>query len=149
MYSDYDSFKEFRGKTRIPVCSIYEKGDIRRRKTGEKYTDYKISFDASKKDWDDFKGQVKDVIEFLLKYQDDLKDLMKTHRVNHACLDFPLYSRLDDKIINQNDYLPSELISLAGSLNLSIGMSIYSKEIFDTDANQTPSPDSVPPSGEA
>jgi hypothetical protein len=46
-------------------------------------------------------------------------------------LDFPIYSRLDGEIVNQNDYLPSKLISLAGELGLSIGISIYSKEAFD------------------
>ena len=135
IYSDQDSFKKFERNTVIPVYSIQEKGDIRRKETGEKYTDYKISFDVSEKDWDDFTGQVNDAIEFLSQYHEEIKNLMNTHKITDAYLDFPLYSRLNSKVVNQNDHLPRELISLAGSLNIGIEMAIYSKEamkIFDS-----------------
>ncbi len=47
-----------------------------------------------------------------------------------AYLDFPLWSRLSDEIINQNDNLPRELIALAGELGLGIQMSIYAADAF-------------------
>ena len=46
-------------------------------------------------------------------------------------LDFPIYSRLNDEIVNQNDHLPRKLINLAGKLNIGIEMSIYSPDFMD------------------
>jgi hypothetical protein len=133
VYSNTNSFKSFKETTRIPVYSIYEKGDKQAKRKVHK--DFKISFDVSEKEWDDFKGQVQDAIDFLIKYRKDLKMLFKTHKITTAYLDFPIYSRLQGDIVNQNDHLPNELILLAGKLSLGIEISIYSKEAFDKDIN--------------
>ncbi len=129
IYSDTDSFKLFKKTTKIPVYSIHEKGENDRKK--QVYIDYRISFDVSDKEWDDFEGQVKDSILFLTKYNDDLERLFENYNINTAYLDFPLYSRLDGNIVNQNDHLPKELIALAGKLSLGIEMAIYSKAAFE------------------
>ena len=131
VYSDTKSFKSFEKTTRVPVYSIYEKGDRQAKRKVHK--DFKISFDISEKDWDDFEGQVQDAIIFLTKYRKDLKTLFKTHKVTTAYLDFPIYSRLQGDIVNQNDSLPKELILIAGKLSLGIEMSIYSKDAFGRD----------------
>ncbi len=94
---------------------------------------FKISLDISEKDWDDVEGQVQDAIIFLKKYQMELQTLFKTHKVSNAYLDFPIYSRLQGDIANQNDQLPSELILLAAKLSLGIEMAIYSKDAFNRD----------------
>src|SRR5690606_28313324 len=116
---------------KIPVYSSYDKGESKGR--SQIMTDYKISFDVSEKEWDDFEGQVEDTIIFLTKYFDDLEQLIKTHNITTAYLDFPIYSRLYGNIVNQNDHLPKELIQLAGKLSLGIEMAIYSKDAFDRD----------------
>lgn len=122
--------------TRIPVFSIYDKGE----KTGNKKrnirTNYRISFDVSDKDWDDLDGQIEDTILFLMKHYDELEQLTKTHNISTAYLDFPLYSRLNGDIVNQNDHLPKELIAIAGKLSLGIEMSIYSRDAFDSEGNK-------------
>lgn len=131
VYSDTDSFKLFEKTTKIPVYSLYDKDE--QQKKGR--TDYKISFDVSDKDWDDFEGQIKDTILFLTKHYDELEELFKTHNITTAYLDFPIYSRLYGDIVNQNDHLPKELIVLAGKLSLGIEMAIYSKDAFERDGD--------------
>jgi hypothetical protein len=131
VYSDFESFKTFAESTKIPVYSIYEKGDYKNKSKKIIYTNYRISFDVSEKEWDNLVGQIDDAIVFLEKNFDYLQELITTHNISEAYLDFPLYSRLDDNIVNQNDHIPSKLISLAGKLSLGIEMSIYSRNAFD------------------
>jgi hypothetical protein len=128
IYSDTNSFKSFAKTTKIPVYSVDDKGENKKRQT-----DYRISFDVSDKDWSDFEGQVQDCISFLAKHFEEIEQLFKTHKVTTAYLDFPIYSRLYGDIVNQNDNLPKELIVLAGKLSLGIEMAIYTKDAFGND----------------
>lgn len=59
------------------------------------------------------------------------KVFLSNSNVSAANLDFPIYSRLNENIINQNDKFPKELIILAGKLSLGIELSIYSRKVFD------------------
>lgn len=125
------SFQHFADATQVPVCSVREKGEFRSSKETEKYAEFGISLVVSDADWDAFPDQVIDAIEFLEMHFVELKKLVEDSEVEHAFLDFPIYSRLNDDIINQNDHLPRKLVSLAGKLNLGIEMSIYSEAAFD------------------
>lgn len=60
-----------------------------------------------------------------------LSDLLQSSSDIEAYLDFPLSVRLSDKIVNQNDHLPRELIILAGELRLGIEMAQYSRDSFE------------------
>jgi hypothetical protein len=131
VYSDDDSFKSFATTTKISVYSTYEKGDYKNEIKKIVREDYGISFDVSESEWDDLKGQIEDTILFLEKHFKELEILLSTHKISDAYLDFPIYSRLDENIVNQNDHLPKELIVLAGKLSLGIEMAIYSKDAFD------------------
>lgn len=131
VYSDNDSFKEFAETTSIPVYSMYEKGDCKSKLKEVVRTDYRISFDVSDREWDDIEGQIEEAILFIEKNFDELMVLMSTHSISKAYLDFPLYSRLDENIVNQNDHIPAKLIGLAGKLSLGIEMSIYSRNAFN------------------
>lgn len=124
VYSDTDSFKSFEETTRMPVYSRHEKGEKQR-------TDHRISFTVSDRSWDDIKAQIDDAFLFLKEHFDELDQLMKSHNVSTAYLDFPVYSRLNNDIVNQNDHFPKELISIAGKLSLGIEIAIYSKNAFD------------------
>jgi hypothetical protein len=126
VYSNIDSFRKFRERTRLPAYDSYEKGDERVKRI---QTDYRISFDVSDKEWDDFNGQVQDAIMFLKEYKKDLTELFNTHEISDAYLDFPLWSRLDKNIIIQNNHLPGELVSLAGELYIGIEIAIYNRRI--------------------
>jgi hypothetical protein len=133
VYSDSDSFKSFEKTTNIPVYSRYDKNEQLGNGENHVSTDYRISLDVSDKEWDDFQGQVKDAILFLTQHHEELELLFKTHNITTAYLDFPIYSRLNGDIVNQNDHLPKELIMIAGRLSLGIEMAIYSKDAFDKD----------------
>jgi hypothetical protein len=129
VYSNTNSFKEFANNTDIPLYSCFDKGESIT--TKQLCEEYRISFDISDREWDEFEGQVSDAILFLEKYTNQIKELFATHSITDACLDFPLWSRLDENIVNQNDYIPRELIKLAGELNIGIGMSIYAQNAFE------------------
>ena len=129
IYSETDSFKAFSDNANIPVYSCFDKGEAIT--TNRLSNEFRISFDVSEKEWDDFDGQVSDTILFLEKYYAQIKELFVKHSITDAYLDFPLWSRLDENIINQNDHIPRELIKLAGELNIGIEMAIYAKTAFD------------------
>ena len=130
-YSADRSFKKFEETTSIPVYSRVEKGEIRNQERGTCFNEFRISFDVSERDWDDFPGQVEDATAFLKRWEESLAKFCEEFRPDEFILDFPLYSRLTQEIVNQNDYLPRELIRLAGRLGLGIGISTYSRDAFE------------------
>jgi hypothetical protein len=125
MYSDTKSFKSFALSTSLPILSVFDKGEVRRKRQNKPLEHYQVSFDVSDKDWDQLKLQIVDAINFLESNFNALSKLKESHNVFDAYLDFPYSSRLCDGIVNQNDHLPKELISVAGRLNLGIEMSLY------------------------
>jgi hypothetical protein len=129
VYSDINSFKYFAEKTDLPIDSCNNKGDILIK--NEYFKQNRIVFDVSDKEWDNFKGQINDAILFLNKYKEQLKELFETHLIECAYLDFPLWSRLDGNIANQNEHIPQELIKIAGELNIGIEMAIYARDAFE------------------
>ena len=130
-FSRIHSFKQFAQATTMPVYSCVDKGEVRNEKRGTVHEEFRISFDVSEREWDDFPGQVEDAIRFLERWLPSLEKFKSEYRPDDLLLDFPLYSRLDSGVVNQNDTLPAGLITLAGRLGMSIGMSIYSKDAFE------------------
>jgi len=129
LFSDTTSFKSFAEFTAMPVYSCMEKGDLSG-KTGTVRKKHRISFDVSQKEWDDIQGQIEDAIAFLAKWEAELIALITSHDATDAYLDFPLYSRLNGNIVNQNDHLPKALVVLAGRIGLGIEMALYDKSAF-------------------
>ena len=129
IHSHKKSFKKFCETTNIPVFSVFDKGEVRSKtRICESFV---VSFDVSDAEWDSFSEQVDDAIKFLTVNFRDLKQLLSETLDADGYLDFPIYSRLNDTIANQNDHLPKKLINLAGKLNLGIEMSMYSADAFD------------------
>lgn len=131
VHSDTHSFKKFCETTKIPVYSVFDKDEFRNKSKTRKSKTFVISFDVSDADWGDFPAQVTDAIKFLTDNFSELEMLIAEVPDADGYLDFPLYSRLDDEVINQNDHLPKALVSLAGKLNLGIEMAIYSHEALE------------------
>jgi hypothetical protein len=79
-------------------------------------------------------GQVKDAIVFLQKHQSEIARLAGFPGVEGRTLDFGYHNR---NVFVQCDYLPPELLVLAGSLGVGIELSLYpapsdkSKEVND------------------
>lgn len=132
-YSKTVSFKSITDFSEAPIYSIKEKGDWRNSRKKEKLECYSLSLDASDAEWDEFPKMVQDVIEFLQKYNEDIRRIMALSNDVEGVLDFPVYSRLggEREVVNQNDNYPSELIMLAASNRLSIEHSIYDRSFFE------------------
>ncbi len=131
IHSKNHTFKNFCGTTKVPVYSVFDKGEYRNKSKTRKSESFVVSFDVSDAEWDDFPAQVNDAIKFLTVNFAELDKLINSIPDAEGYLDFPLYSRLNDEVVNQNDHLPKELIGLAGKLNLGIEMAIYSQEVFE------------------
>ena len=129
--SETKSFKGNPALERLPLYSIHEKGELRRKKTGELHKNYRVGLDVSDAEWDDFPQQVEDAIEFLSVRGDALKQLLDSFKDASACMDFPLWSRLSDEILMQSEKLPTKLVALASQFELSIELSYYQKPSFD------------------
>ena len=80
---------------------------------------------------DDFPGQVNDAIVFLEKWGPRIAKFQAKWTPDQLFLTFPLWSRLDSKIANQNDFFPGRLVSLAGALGIGIEISNYRVDTFD------------------
>ena len=131
IHSNNHTFKKFCETTKTPVYSVFDKGEYRNKNKTRKSETFVISFDVSDAEWDDFPTQAKDAIKFLTQHFSELNSLISGIPDANGYLDFPLYSRLNEEVVNQNDHLPKELISLAGKLNLGIEMATYSQEAFE------------------
>lgn len=130
-YSETKSFKDNPSLEQLPVYSIHDKGEVRRKRTGELYDNYSVSLDVSHAEWCEFRRQATDAIKFLKENREALAQLLRSTGDIEAYLDFPLWSRLSGEIVNQNDHLPRELIMLAGELGLGVEMSIYARDAFE------------------
>ncbi len=120
------SFGDFIEGSSLPIYRSHEKGDpgiIPRRPA---FADYGFSCKVSKKKFSDFKGQVKDAISFLNTNLHELTTLVEQYEIDNIRLDFPIENRMVKMdLASQCDYLPPELIKLAGNIGLGIEMSQY------------------------
>ncbi|MEZ9200026.1 hypothetical protein [Shewanella sp. 10N.286.54.B9] len=131
IHSKNHTFKKFCETTKVPVYSVFDKDEYRNKSKTRKSDSFVVSFDVSDAEWDDFPSQVNDAIKFLTANFSELDKLIGEIPDADGYLDFPLYSRLNEEVVNQNDHLPKELIRLAGKLGLGIEMAIYSQEAFE------------------
>jgi hypothetical protein len=81
-----------------------------------------VSFCASDADMGEFDLQVQDCIEFLNEFQAEISRMLRASDIEEAALDFGI--ELRDVAIH-SDYLPAELIKLAGHLGIGIELSHY------------------------
>ena len=131
IHSNNHTFKKFCETTIVPVYSVFDKDEYRNKSKTRKSDSFVVSFDVSDAEWDDFPAQVNDAIKFLTANFSELDKLISEIPDAEGYLDFPLYSRLNDEVVNQNDHLPKDLICLAGKLGLGIEMAIYSQDAFE------------------
>lgn len=93
---------------------------------GEKLTRSSISIQTSKADFNNLKKQIADTIRYLKRNKEKLSLIGATKGIEYAVLDFGIDLRIDrKKVLTQSDTFPSELLKLAGDLNLDIELSIY------------------------
>jgi hypothetical protein len=115
----------------IPILSVFDIGEFRDKGKKRICANYQATLDVSEKEWGDLSGQVEDTINFLKKHTPELKKIVEYIDDIDWSLDFPIYSILDDKWVTQGIKFPKELVSIAGELNIDIGMTLYAKDLFD------------------
>ena len=132
-HSNTKSFNDASISPKLHVYSIHDKGEIPLYSTGEEHWNYSVSIDVSPESlWREFPDQVKDLIQFLRQYREELVELLASADDIDAYLEISLMSRISDEVIGQNDNLTKDLIQLAGGLGLGIEMSIYGEAcLFD------------------
>ncbi len=97
-----------------------------RRRKPSLHQDSGFSEWVSRDRWDDLGAAIKDVLKFLQTHKKELEKLKRARGVEHIMLDFAYNSRLGTKgFAVQGEYLPVELLQLAGQLNIGIGLSLY------------------------
>lgn len=119
------SFAEFLKKSTLPVYQCHEKGDAFLSGKRPPWEDYGFSCDVSKREFEDFAGQIDDANAFLHKYESELRSLISTCPVDDIRLDFPYSCRIHGNIIVQCDYMPPEFLRLAGDLGIGVELSHY------------------------
>ena len=119
---------EFLVGSSLRPYKVWHRGDRRTRK-GKLCEHSGFSLDVSEIDGQ-LCGQREDAIVFLRKHQSELSRLASFPGVDDRHLDFGYHHR--DAAV-QCDYLPPELLALAGSLGIGIELSLYPAPSDKTD----------------
>ena len=109
----------------LPVCATMRKGEPvfpNAKPNGEKHTSSGLHIVASEADFEEFPKQVAESTEFLRINADEIRRLLTFPGIEWAILDYGVARR---DVAIQCDYLPPELLLLAGSLGLGIELSAY------------------------
>ena len=103
----------------LKPTTIHRKGEYDFRKL--KIEKSQLIYTVSNADHSELNKQIQDAIIFLKKNQTYLESILLIKSIENTALDFSFNSRIDQKkVAIQYDYFPSELIRLAGNLNISI-----------------------------
>jgi hypothetical protein len=118
----------FLKETMLIPYSKFKEGDVMpfKWKGKSQYDSNGCTFDLSSADFDNFEQQKSDAIQFLRINFDSLLKLTKYGLSSDevALIDFGI--ELNDSLAVQGEYLPPELLKLAGDLNFGIMLSQYS-----------------------
>ena len=96
---------------------------IKSKPEGEKTKSSGCSMEVSSADFDNFKQQVQDAINYLNNYQQELQYINTTPKIQYAVLGFGV--EYDPNKFTQTQYLPTELLKFSADLGISIEISIY------------------------
>jgi hypothetical protein len=120
-----NSFKDFIGKTTLPVYQSFEKGERNKYRKKEILEDYSFSCDVSKRSWNDVEGQLDDITMFIQTHNKDLLILRDNFNISDWRFDLPYYNWLINEYISQSVYLSPKLIRLLSDFNFGIEMTLY------------------------
>jgi hypothetical protein len=103
--------------------SVWKKGESRIYQKGKCCLDSGVQFLVSDADFDKFKVQEQDAIEYLEANLSIIKKIVNFYGVQYSVLDFGV--AITDKHFSVSSYLSARLIQLAAKCNLSIEVSCY------------------------
>ena len=118
----------------IKPRSIFHKGDPVRisKPEGKKVEHSGLIFTVSNAKHSDLKGQIKEATEFLERNKEYLNRLSDYPEIEEVVIDFSFNSRIDRKQVEvQLYYFPAELIRLAGSFNMALGLTQWPCETLN------------------
>jgi hypothetical protein len=92
-----------------------------RRRSGELHDDSGFSVDVSEAEGD-LSAEIPDAIAFLQRHEAELARLATIPEITDCRLDFGYYRR---DVFMQSEYLPAELLRLAGAHGIAIELSLY------------------------
>ncbi len=109
----------------LPVCAVKRRGELHHpagRPDGRRHDRSGVHVSVSDADFDAFPQQVAEAIAFLRAEAEQIRRLCEFPGVEDITLDFGITRR---DVAAQFDYLPPELVRLAGSLGLGIELSQF------------------------
>jgi hypothetical protein len=107
----------------LEVDQSWRKGEKRNPRSSvlNKYSG--ISFYASDADMEEFNLQVRETIEWLHEFSEQITEIVSFEGIEEVTLDFGIALK-EDNFVN-SDYLPPELLQIAGRLGIGIELSHY------------------------
>jgi len=120
--------EEFIQKTGLQPYKKFIKGEptIRTKPEGKKHPFSGLSLEASGADFNQLEKQIEDAIKFLKLNKGKLRQISATKEVDFATLDFGIELRIDfESVVYQFEHFPSELLKLAGELEIGLDISLY------------------------
>jgi hypothetical protein len=124
-YGSQFDLDAFLALSRLPVCSVVRQGDPiypASRPNGPRHDRSGVHVSVSDADFSDLARQAREVADFLQARRDEIRQLCEFPGIEDVTLDFGI-ERRDVPI--QCDYLPPDLVRLAGALGLGIELSNY------------------------
>lgn len=115
--------ESFLRESTLRPCNVFLRGN--RRSESSVWETSGITVPTSEAEMDDFGKQVEESIDFLRSNREELLRLKTFEGVEDLRLDFGVSRR---KTIGQYQFLPSELVTLAGELGLGLEISIYGSD---------------------
>lgn len=110
---------------------IFHKGDAPKTKLGNALVDYSgCCFDVSKASFDDFEKQLADIRHFFQQYQAEIASLHE-YKIDHCTIDIGINADFEKNTMALSFYVPADIISLLGKLNIGVELSVYDDKRFD------------------
>jgi hypothetical protein len=132
VWGDEFNVDDLLSRVSIQPGNVQRKGTPRfgpQSKVAEETGFYVVTSEASEYN---FPAQVHDTIAYLRAHGNELATIMSYPGVSGVALEFSVASRLGhNDIVAQHDFLPSELLLLAGSLGIGIYVTQYMLREFD------------------
>lgn len=121
-----DSFEpeEYCSNSKLPIYSMWKKGDLRSPHSQKRYELSGFSCEVSLRE--ELKEQVEDAIAFLKLYDSELHEVSLLNGIEVFHLDFGYECRINmTTVCVQGEYLPPELLVLAGKHGIGVALSLY------------------------
>jgi len=116
--------QEYTSTSQLPIYNVWQEGELRSQHSKRRNTTSGFSCVVSSQEL--LADQVTDAIAFLRKYDAELHKVSTLDSIEERQLDFGFDCRLHEpNIAIQGEYLPTELLILAGKHKIGIALSLY------------------------